>query len=268
VQGPMARSVADVALFLDTMAGWDPSDPLTYDAPGVSYGATVAASPPRLRIAYSADFNGALPVDRETRAICTAAVRRFEDAGCTIEEFAPDLADLQEAFLVLRSQHFVVDREIQLQTHRALLKPDIVWNTERGLAATPSRLAWAERERAAWYRRMAGMFSRFDVFVTPGTATPAFDVMLRHPESVAGVKLENYMAASMLNAAITLAGCPAVAVPCGLDQHGRPVGLQIAAPPRREDVALRAAALFERVSGVDRRLPIDPKPGTVPPVEA
>jgi amidase len=266
VQGPMGRCVADVALFLDTMAGWDLRDPLTYEAPAVPYAASLAPRP--LRVAFTADFNGALPVDRETRAICEAAALRFRDAGCTVEHAAPDLGRLQEAFLILRSQHFVGDRELQLQSHRALLKPDIVWNTERGLAATPSQLAWAERERAAWYRRLAEFFTRFDVLVTPGAATPAFDVMLRHPESVAGTKLENYMAASMLNAAITLAGCPAVAVPAGLDQYGRPVGLQVAAPPRQDALALQAAAMFEAVAGLDKVVPIDPRPGVVPPVEA
>ncbi|MBL6458935.1 amidase [Belnapia sp. T6] len=266
VHGPMGRSVADVALFLDTMAGWDLNDPLTYDAPATSYAQSLAPRP--LRIGFTADFHGALPVDRETRAICTAAVRRFEEAGCTVEEAAPELAALQEAFLILRSQHFVVDREEQLRTHRDLLKPDIIWNTERGLAATPSQLAWAERERAAWYRRLAAFFRQYDVLVTPGAATPAFDVMLRHPESVAGRKLENYMAASMLNAAITLGGCPALAVPCGFDGHGRPVGLQIAAPPRQEALALQAGAMFEAISGLDRLVPLDPRPGTVPPQEA
>ena len=57
-----------------------------------------------------------------------------------------------------------------------------------------------------------------------------------------------------------------IAVPCGFDQYGRPVGLQIAAPPRREDVALRAAAVFEAVMGGPAR-PIDPRPGVVPPAE-
>jgi amidase len=270
VQGPMARCVVDLALFLDTMAGWCPLDPLTYDAPATSYAQAVAEAErhrPR-RIAFTADFNGQLPVDRETREICAREVRRFEAMGCVVEEVAPDLGELAEAFLVLRSQSFVVDRELQLQTLRDQLKPDIVWNTERGLAATPSRLAWADRERAAFYRRMAKLFASYDVFITPGAATPAFDVMLRNPVSIAGVKLEHYMAGSMLNAAITMAGCPAVAVPCGFDQYGRPVGLQIAAPPRREDVALRAAALFEAQSGLHRLLPIDPRPGTVPPPEA
>jgi len=268
VQGPMARCVADLALFLDTMAGWDLRDPLTYDAPAVSYSAAIAAPPPRLRIGYTADFDGKLPIDRETRALCDAAVRRFEEAGCTVENAAPALGDLQEAFMVLRGQHFVVDRELQLGTHRDLLKPDIIWNTELGLKASPSRIAWADRERAAWYRRLAAFFGQYDVLVTPGAATPAFDVMLRHPESIAGQKLDNYMASSMFNAAISVAGCPAVAVPCGVDQYGRPVGLQIAAPPRREDTALRAAALFEAITGATSGLPIDPRPGEVPPAEA
>jgi amidase len=181
-----------------------------------------------------------------------------------VEEYAPDLGAIEEAFMVLRAQHFVVDRELQLQTHRALLKSDIVWNTEAGLAQTPSRLAWADRERAAFYRRVVEMFSRFDVFVTPSASTPAFDVDLRHPEYVDGEKLTNYMGASTLNAAITLTSCPAIAVPCGFDRFGRPVGLQITAPIRGEAIALGAAALFEQITGLDRQLPIDPRPGTVP----
>jgi len=266
VQGPMARCVADLALFLDTMAGWDIRDPLTHDAPAVSFVAALAAPPPKLRVGYTADFNGALPVDRETRALCDAAVRRFAEAGCTVAEAPLDLGALQEAFMVLRGQHFVVDRELQLASHRDQLKPDIIWNTELGLQATPSRIAWADRERAAWYRRLVTFFGQYDVLVTPGAATPAFDVMLRHPASVAGVPLENYMATSMFNAAATVAGCPAVAVPCGFDRHGRPIGLQIVAPPRQDALALRAAALFEAVTGGPAR-PIDPRPGVVPPAE-
>jgi amidase len=270
VQGPMARNVPDLALFLDSMAGWCMLDPLTYDAPARSYAAAVAAAEAERpkRIAFTADFNGQLPVDRETREICRQAVRGFEALGCVVEEEAPDLGELGEAFLILRSQAFVVDREAQLARHRDLLKPDIVWNTERGLAATPSQLAWADRERAAFYRRLAALFARYDVLVTPGAATPAFDVMLRNPESIGGVKLTNYVGGSLINAAISLAGCPAVAVPCGFDQFGRPVGLQVVAPPRREDVALQAAALFERMSGLDRLVPVDPREGTVPPAEA
>lgn len=264
VQGPMARNIPDLALFLDTMAGFCPLDPLTYDAPSVSYvDAVVAARPPK-RVAWSANYSGALDVDLETREICEKAARRFEDMGCIVEEFDPGLGNLEEAFMVLRSQHFVVDRALQIAAHRDLIKPDIIWNTEKGFAQTPVEIAWAERERAAFYRRVAAMFRTYDVFVTPSAATPAFDVNLRNPEMVDGKKLTNYMGASMLNAAMTMASAAAVAVPAGFDRFGRPVGLQIAAPTRGEATALGAAALFERASGLDKLLPIEPRDGVVP----
>jgi len=264
VQGPMARTIPDLALFLDTMAGLCPLDPLTYDAPAMPYARAVAEARPPRRVAWSPDYNGKLNVERETKAICEAAVRRFAELGCVVEEFAPDLGDVDEAFMVLRSQHFVVDRELQLQAHRDLIKPDIIWNTEQGLTQTPSRIAWAERERAAFFRRVAAMFREYDVFVTPSASTPAFDVMLRHPETIDGEKLTNYMGASTLNAAMTMASAAAVALPAGFDRFGRPVGLQIAAPVRGEATALGAAALLEQVLGLDRLLPIDPRAGVVP----
>jgi amidase len=265
VQGPMARNVPDLALFLDTMAGLCPSDPLTFDAPAQSFlDAALAARPPR-RIAFTANFGGRLPVERETREICAQAVRQFEQAGCIVEEAFPELGPVEDVFLALRSQHFVVDRELQIAAHRDRFKPDIIWNTEQGLAQSASRLAWAERERAALYRRFAAFFERYDILVTPGSATPAWDVALRARDVVDGVRLENYIAGSALTSSITLTSCPAVSVPCGFDRFGRPVGLQIVAPARGEAAALAAARVFEMLSGLDRLLPIDPRPGTVPP---
>jgi amidase len=264
VQGPMARNVPDLALFLDTMAGQCPLDPLTFDAPATPFAATIAAPLRRLRVAFTANYGGRVPVDGEMREICAREVRKFETAGCIVEEAYPELGPVEDVFLALRSQHFVVDRELQLKTHRELIKPDIIWNTEQGLNGTPSGLAWAERERAQLFRRFAVFFREWDVLVTPGAATPAWDVMLRARNEVDGVKLANYIAGSNLTSAITLTSCPAVSVPCGFDRHGRPVGLQIVAPARGEATALAAASLFERASGLDRLLPIDPRAGKVP----
>jgi len=263
VQGPMARCVPDLALFLDTMAGHCSLDPLTFDAPATPFTAAIDC-PRSLRVAFTANYGGRVPVDSETREICAREVRKLETAGCIVEEAWPELGPVEDVFLALRSQHFVVDRELQLQTHRELIKPDIVWNTEQGLAGTPSRLAWADRERAQLFRRFAAFFREWDVLVTPGAPTPAWDVMLRARNEVDGVKLANYIAGSVLTSAITLTSCPAMSVPCGFDRHGRPVGLQIVAPARGEATALAAAALFERVSGLYRMLPIEPRAGTVP----
>jgi amidase len=269
VNGPMARNIPDLALFLDAMAGWDLADPMTWEAPARPYVAAVAAAEAEApkRIAFTARFGGAISMDRETEEICAREVRRFEALGAVVEEAHPEIGDLNEAFLVLRSQHFVVDREKMLKEHRDKIKPDIIWQTERGLQETASRLAWAEHERRRFFISMRDLFKRYDVLITPGAATPAFDVMLRAPESIGGKKLDNYMGGSLINAFATLAGCPAVAVPCGFDQYGRPVGLHIVAPPRQDARALQVAALFEKMTRLDKLLPITPRPGTVPPAE-
>ena len=265
VQGPMARNIPDLALFLDTMAGLCRHDPMTFDAPATSFTQALAAPPRRLRIAFTANYGGRVPVDRETREICAREVRKFETAGHTVEEAFPELGPAEETFLALRSQHFLVDRELQMQTHRDQLKPDIIWNTEQALQGNPSRLAWADRERAALQRRFVAFFETYDILVTPGAPTPAWDVMLRARDTIDGEKLTNYIAGGTLTSAITLTSCPAVSLPCGFDRFGRPVGLQVVAPTRGEALALQAAAAFEQVSGLDRLLPIDPRPGTVPP---
>src|SRR5262249_35640892 len=127
-QGPMAGTEADVAVFLDTMAGLCRRDPLTFEAPHRSFAAAVLSPIAPKRVAYTADFDGKVPVDRETREICAKAARRFEELGAVVEEAAPDLGDIAQAFLSLRSQHFVVERELMLATHRDQIKPDIIWN--------------------------------------------------------------------------------------------------------------------------------------------
>jgi amidase len=264
VEGPMARTVADVALFLDTMAGFDPRDPLTFDAPAQSFAAAVAQPVAPRRIAYAETIAGS-PIDRETRELTRAALTPFEAMGAVVDEVTIDVAGLEDTFMALRSQAFVVNRELQVAQHRDLIKADIIWNTEIGLKQTTSRLAAAERARADLYRQFARLFETYDLIVTPGANTPAFDVNLRMPRRIDGIALEHYMAASLLTAGITLTAAPALALPSGFDQYGRPVGLQLVGRPRGEAALLAAAALYEAESGLAAQVPIDPREGTVPP---
>ena len=238
---------------------------MTFDAPAVSFSAAVAHPVAPKRVAWTADFGGRFELDRDVREICTKMARRFEELGCIVEEATPDFGPVDEVFMALRSQQFVVDRELQLEQHRDKIKADIIWNTELGFKQTTRQLAWAERERAALYRRMVEFWQKYDLLVTPSAPTAAFDVNLRAPPTINGKKLDNYMSGSTLNSAITVTGSPAVAVPCGFDPYGRPVGLQLVGKPRGEAALLQAASLYESLVGLSKLLPIDPKPGTVPP---
>lgn len=264
VQGPMARNVGDLALFLDAMAGFCPRDPQTFDAPAKPFLNAVEAPAAPRRVAFTDNFGGAFPVDRETRDICRKAVRHFEAMGAVVEEAHPDPGAIGEAFMVLRAQSYVVDRELQIAEHRDLFKADIIWNTEEGLKATPSRIGWAERERAAFYRRVAAFFSTYDVLVLPGASTPAFDVNRRMPQKIDGEPLDNYLGGSLVTAIPTLMGTPSLSLPCGFDQFGRPVGLQLVGPPRGEAALLSTGALLEAAMGLSGLVPLDPRVGSVP----
>jgi amidase len=270
VEGPMARDIGDLALFLDTMAGVDPCDPLTRRAPDSSYVSAVesAVSGDRarrpLRVAWTADLGGKAAVDREVREICEAAARKFESIGVEVVEACPDPGQIDEAFQILRAMIFVVNREADLENHRGQLKQDIIWNTEKGLKLTPSEIAWAERERAAYYGRMAVFLETHDLLLLPCTPVPPFDVNLRYPPVIDGQTVDNYIAGSLITSAITLSGSPALSLPAGFTGDGRPVGLQIVGKPYGEADLLAAAALLEQETGLAGLMPIDPRPGTVP----
>lgn len=264
VHGPMARTVADIALFLDAMSGLCPADPLTFDAPATSFLASLESAAAPKRVAFTADFAGSAPVDRETREICSEAAKRFTALGTAVEETDLSLASVSDAFLALRSQHYVVAHGKRLETHRDQIKPDIIWNTERGFGQSPRDLADAEHARAALYRQVQDVLRTHDLIVTPGASTPAFNVDLRMPKEIDGKPLENYVGASLVTGAISMLGLPALAVPCGFDRFGRPVGLQLIGRHRGEAALLQAAHVLMQETGWDRHVPIKPRTGSVP----
>jgi amidase len=86
---------------------------------------------------------------------------------------------------------------------------------------------------------MIEFFGTYDLLVTPGALTPAFDVNRRNAPTIGGQKLDNYLGGSTVTAVMTLAACPAMAVPCEFDQFGRPFGLQLVGEPRGEAALCR-----------------------------
>ena len=151
------------------------------------------------------------------------------------------------------------------QLHRWLTRSERqtapLWTLQSGWR----QVELAERARAELYRRFAGLFERFDLIVTPGANTPAFDVNLRHPKTIDGIELEHYLGASLLTSAVTLSASPALSLPCGFDRWERPVGLQLVGRPRGEAALLAAGALFEEAAGLAALVPIEPREGIVPP---
>ncbi len=258
VEGPITRSAADTALALDAMAGEHPEDPLSLASPAISFLESIRREPAPRRVGFSPDL-GILPVDPEVAEICRRAAEHFADAGAMVEDRCPDFSEAIESFQTLRAAFFAAEHEADLARHRDALKPEVIWNIEKGLALTAAEIGAAERMRGRLYHAVAQFFADHDLLICPAAIVPPFDVDVRYVEEVAGHRFENYVHWIGITFAITLTGCPAVSVPAGFNASGLPVGLQIVAPPHRESSALAAAARLELATGLADELPIDPR---------
>jgi amidase len=259
VSGPMARDVADCALMLDAMSGYDPRDPWSRAAPAEPFQEAARRPSRPKRVGFSPNL-GFLPVDPEVKEICAAACRRFEGAGTAIDEACPDFSDAASIFQTLRAAGFVTARAPLLERHRAQMKPEVIWNIEKGVKLTADEIGRATRARVALYERVVRFFETHDLLVTPAVIVPPFDVDTRYVEEVAGHRFDNYVDWLGISYAITLTTCPAISIPAGFTRSGLPVGLQIVGRPRGDAELLSAAAFLEAELGLAARVPLDPRP--------
>ena len=258
VDGPMGRTVGDVALMLDAQIGHDARDPLSMAAPAVPFIDAVERPVAPKRVAFSPDL-GITPVDAEVAEICAKAAADFADLGAAVEDDCIDFTGAQDIFHVLRAHMFEAGKG-ELLEHRDQLKPEVIWNIEVGRELNGPEVGRALRARGALYKRAVAFFETFDLLLCPAAIVPPFDGRMRWPNEVAGVTFEQYTDWLLICGAVTLTGCPAASVPCGFTADGRPVGLQIVGPPRGEAAVLSAAALFEAAHDFAAMVPIDPKP--------
>lgn len=270
VLGPMGRNVGDCALMLDAQAGFDARDPLSLPRPETSFVAAVdhAMAAGRLpsrfaggcRIGWSADL-GLSPVDAEVVAVCEAAVKRLQKLGAHVSEEAPDFTGAEESFQVLRAANFAASVWPRIEGKTDLVKPEVIWNAEKGLKLGGPEIAEANRVRGAITNRLLSYFERHDFLVLPTAVTPPFDHRLRYLEEIGGRKFDTYISWLVLTFAITLTGTPAISIPAGFTRKGLPVGLQIAARPRGEAELLAFCAILEADLGLSGRVPLDPVVG-------
>jgi len=255
IEGPMARTVADVALMFDCQTGHHPLDPVSLPAPEVPFSATLETAPAPARVGFSPDLGGIVPVAGEVRDVLAGAVSSLQTAGFEVAEAAPDFHDANEIFAVLRAEQFVTNFSHLLDSHPEHLKPDIIWNIEQGRLLTAEDIGRAERARSKLYQRVAAWFAEFDLLLCPAAIVPPFDGAERYVSEVDGHTFENYSQWMAICYAITVTGCPAICVPCGFTPDGLPIGMQIVGKPRGERALLAAAHRFEEVFGIADETP-------------
>ncbi len=254
VQGPMARSVDDLALFLSALVGGDPRVPVALTDPGEAFFPVAPLEIKGTRVAVSLDLGG-LPVDKEIRTCIDAVARQLEGLGAKVSADCPDLRDASHIFSVFRANSFRERfREFSV-AQRSQLKDTIQWNLAAGEALTTADLdrAWAARRRL--FDGVAEFFTRYDFLVAPTTQVLPFDVTQPWVTQIEGVAMRDYLEWMQSCARITVTGCPALSMPAGFSATGLPIGVQIVAPVRAEARLLGFAKALEAVTGHAHRLP-------------
>lgn len=258
VEGPMARNVSDLALMLDAMSGWEAGDPLSLPRENKSFRSRLESVSQPKRIAVSKGL-GVTPVDPEVAEIILAAARKLEGQGVIIEEAHPDLPDAMNCFQVLRAAEYAAGKFNLLKHHRDLLKPEVIWNIEKGLKLSGEEIAHAQAQRATLFRNIHSFLERYDALLCPTTIVPPFAVEERYLKRCNGVEFETYIDWLLIVAVATLSMCPAISIPCGFTRTGLPVGLQIIGPNRGEAKLLQVAKFAEDVFALGTITPINPK---------
>jgi aspartyl-tRNA(Asn)/glutamyl-tRNA(Gln) amidotransferase subunit A len=231
--GPLARTVRDLAIALQALAGHDPLDPGSADVPAEDYLADLEKGAKGLRIAIPvAHFFD--DVDPEVDAAVRAAATVFTSLGARVEERA-----LPHTDLLRETQRTIISSEAAAYHREHMSDPAAFGPYVR--TRTEIRRAWTAALREV------------DLILTPTTPAPAL------PREDARPAGERDAAAARLMTSYTspfnLTGLPAISVPCGFTHDGLPIGLQLAAGPWRESLLLRAARAYERETKWGERHP-------------
>jgi amidase len=258
VNGPMARNVEDIALMLDAMAGWHIEDPISLAKPEEPFLAAARRRRKPKRVALILAPAG-LPIEPEVIAGVRAAAEKLSKEGIIVEEASPDFGGVGQAFQILRAVDFSTGMDVLLKRHRDKLKPDVIWNIEKGLALKSEEIGKAMLRRARLYSDVAAFFGTYDAMILPAAPILPRDVKERWPREINGIPLDNYVEWLKLAALITMTACPSLALPGGFSADGRPIGIQVVGKPRGEADLLSHGLVIEDILGLRDEVPIDPK---------
>lgn len=254
VEGPMARTVRDVALMLSAMAGPDPRSPIALSQPGSHFSQPLERRFKGVNIAWSPDLGG-LPVDQQVVSEIEKQIPVFKDLGCTVEEQWPDFSDADEIFKVFRALNMVLILGDLYRHHRDKLKDTIIWNIEEGLKLTGSQVAAAESKKSELYHRVRQFMQTFEYLILPVSQVPPFDVNQQYITSINDRKMETYIDWMKSCYYITVTGHPAISVPCGFTPDGLPVGIQIVGRHQDDFGLLQLANAFEKETEFGKQRP-------------
>jgi aspartyl-tRNA(Asn)/glutamyl-tRNA(Gln) amidotransferase subunit A len=258
--GPMAWTVEDCALMLEALAGHDPAD----------RGSTTRKLPP-LRPQLTGDIRGLrigvvrhfwekdITVGADLRAAVDAAIDVLKSLGAHVEEVSLRPLDQYYAVrLMLTESELFALHEFHLREHAADYGHHFLSRCLPACLYTNADYIAAQRQRSAILQEMEAVYAKYDALVTAG-AGPAPSLMGHKTLGSADKFLRPGM-----GTLFSVTGAPALALCCGFDAAGLPLGLQIAGRPYEDGTVLRIGDAYERATGWRARRP-QLEPGATSP---
>ncbi len=246
--GPMARTVEDCALMFGAIAGHDPHDPASAVAPVHDGLARLDEGVQGLRIGIVPGYFFS-HLQPPVHAAVTAALKTLENAGAEVVEV--DIRNIHgniSAQLTIESAEPSAYHQRWLRERPDDYGADVRTLLEVGEMLLATHYLQAQRYRTLLRNEFLEAFARVDVFLCPTlpfTATPvgAMKVVIEN-----GVEEDMLSAIMQYTGVPSLTGLPALAVPCGFDPDGLPVGMQLIGRPFDEATLFRVGAAYQRLT--------------------
>lgn len=242
--GALARTVDDLALQMQVLAGPDPRVPISLPEHGSVFAGLEDLDLIGLRVAWTPDLG--LPVDAEVRDALAFVPGQLEALGCRVSEAMPDLYDAREIFQTLRAWHFEIAAGEFYDASPDQIKDTVRWNVEEGRRRTMREHGAASVAHAVLIERVRIFFGDYDVLALPTTQVVPYPVDLEWPRTLAGAEMKTYIDWMRSCSDITLTGCPAISMPAAFTPDGLPIGVQFVGRPLGDVHLLRFGRAWER----------------------
>ncbi len=253
--GPMTRVVEDAAHLLQAVAGYDPKDPTSIQAPVPEYAAALKEDVKGMVIGVPRHYIEECRVrtDPEILKLVDKAIGELESLGARVEEVTlPTLKHATIANAVIYYNEYFTAHKSDVPT---LLKSGATARRARlylGILTGAADYIQAQRIRSRVKREFAETFRKVDLLALPGQPGPAPTIKGSDPLDT----LYKHLAPEFL-APFNLAGLPAISIPCGFTQANLPVALQLVGKPFDEPTVLQAAYTYQQhARWYERRPPI------------
>ena len=260
VNGPMGRTVEDAYLLLRAQVGHDSRDPFSISDTDTITDVLHELDLGKLRMAWSADL-GCAPVAANIRRVFQDRMPAISSAFGESGERDPDMAGVHETFEIIRGVNFVAAHGERLEQNRDLLGPNVIDNTERGLAYSLADVSRAHVAQTRIYRAFIEFFRDVDILICPAASVSPFPHSELSVREIDGEVMPTYMRWLAITYALTMALPAACVIPCGVDDLGMPFGIQVVGPNGSDAKVLQIAHSLERVlaQSPDTRRPV-PQP--------